>query len=105
MSADEYKAWLAAVNSGEPTTLGTYSKWSDRVRNLIYRLEPSALDDLLDMALGSLEAIQAKAREWAAKAPEDDWGEGGIGDTIVADAGRVILDLIRKTSGIGAETP
>lgn len=60
MSDDvEYRSWLAAVNNGRDASLERYAKWSRYDRNLAYRLEPGAMENLLDAAVEKLEAIRA----------------------------------------------
>jgi len=38
--------------------------------------------------------IRRTAEDWASKAPADDWGDGGIAETIAADLGRGILHML-----------
>lgn len=40
--------------------------------------------------LGALDAVLALADKWAALGPADDWAEGGMADTVLADAGRAV---------------
>lgn len=48
--------------------------------------------------LDQIQRVRTQAEGWAAKAPEDDWAEGGIGETALADAGRAILATLGAVS-------
>jgi hypothetical protein len=47
-----------------------------------------------DAARDKLAAVKDAAETWADFAPADDWGEGGLADTVTADLGRYILRLV-----------
>jgi len=57
----------------------------------------AARTDVPDL-VATLRAVEAKATEWASKAPADDWGDD-LGVTFVADAGRAILAVIEQKLG------
>jgi hypothetical protein len=57
-----------------------------------------------DALRAAIQAVTERCTEWASRAPEDDWGDGGIDDAVLADAGRSILGL-PAAAVEGTETP
>ena len=46
--------------------------------------------------LGALDSVLALADKWAALGPADDWAEGGMADTVLADAGRAVRAAVNE---------
>jgi DNA-binding SARP family transcriptional activator len=57
-----------------------------------------------DEARAQVARVRAKAEEWAALAPEGDWGDS-MDATITADMGRAVLALLNGTAADSGGKP
>ena len=78
------------------TTLLEWAAWADDINGYLLDEATTANSLALELlqAYNQINRVRELATAWAALAPEDDWAEGGITDTYIADAGREILKAL-----------